>query len=188
MMKKAMIFVLCAASVIALTACGGNSATSSKTSSASTTSTTSAKDTSGEEKSVERLGFLADGEMFLDINVKEETVSGLFVIANGQKVGADKKLKATKDTTFAVQGNGSEDAEVILLSVVEKKEGDEYRATTTCSKVGADAIVDLLSKKLPNWAGEKIYIAVIDENTGWDHSLSEALNAYIEQQLTTYKF
>lgn len=182
-MKKKMIgFVLCATMVGALTACGGNSSSSTPAPTSTVTSKTTSESTTSETVAA-KLSFISDGEIYFDINLKEETMSGFAVSVDGTALGESKKLPIKKDSAIEVSGTGSEDGKVMFYIVTETKDGDHYRAQISYSSLDADGLTSMLAKRISNLMGDRTYVAVTDQEAGWDHNLSEALNKYIQSEV-----
>ena len=184
MKKKFGVVALAALMSVTMLACGSQTSSSTPTtSSTKTESTVSQKTDSSEEQLSDMLDFLKDGEIYFDMNVAD-ALKDLKVTVGGNDVLATKKVAYTADSDFAIQSTAEPGKSVSVYIVVAKKDGNHYQYTQAISngldsERAAERLSTLLSQYLKG-DSTKLYFAVTEDPKGWDHSLNEKLNEFLD--------
>jgi len=177
-MKKWFSVLLCVGLLLTLTACGGGENR--------TTAAPQSSDASSQTEEADVLGFLKDGEVYFDVNLKEESVSGLSITVDGTAWSAGQKLPYKQGSQFEVKGSGAEGRKIYVYLITETKEGDNYRANQICSVTDANAFEEVMARHLKKLGGSKACVIIIDTKDGWDHKLSERMNRFIEMSIIPF--
>ena len=183
MKKKLAVAVLAALMSVTMMACGGQSGSSQQTaSSTKTESTVSQKTASSEDSTLDMLNFIKEGEAYFDVTVTE-ALKDLKITVDGKDAIGAKKVSYTKDCDYAIESTAEPGKKVNIYIVSGNLENGNFRYTQTISQ-GIDAehasnrLSDMVSKNLKG--SSKFYIAITEEVKGWDHSLSEKLNQFLD--------
>ena len=121
------------------------------------------------------LSFLGDGEVYFDVSVSDKIDSFKVEIDGQDAVGHAVKFK--EGSEISVEATGDENVKLSVFVVF----GDEEGAHFTFSRNNNVTKMDALSRKFQERTNNKrIYIAVLEKLDGWNHDLSEGLNATLE--------
>lgn len=184
MMRKFSVVVLAALMSVTMLACGSQTSSSTQTtSSTKTESTASQKTASEEDKLVDMLSFINDGEVYFDVNVTD-ALKDLKITVGGKDALAEKKVAFSSDTDYSIESTAEPGKKVSIYIVTANKEDGHYRYQQLISQgFDSEMAPERLSKLLSQYlkgGSTKLYFAVTEDPKGWDHSLNEKLNEFLD--------
>ena len=200
-MKKIFAFALCAALTAALSACGGNSSgssgtasTASKTESAASkaeSTTSKAESAASKAESVasktesssvevpEELAFLADDEVYFDIQLSGDSVKDFEILVNGKPLGDSKKVSLKDQPKLEVKGEIKDGSKVYYGFMRYVIKGSSFGKSQTFKTLDED-LTTQINKNFSSFREGRVYVVITDKPDGWDQNLSPALNTFIK--------
>ena len=184
-MKKALLLVLAFLLCIIMTACTKTeTVVDEKPIPMETEPETEAAETTEEvEEAIDMIPFVQDGEIYFDIHV-DGAIRNFMVEVDGKAVDASaKKLPFTGESKITFSGEADENGSVNVYIIYAHKEGDHYSFGQMISRgMDADAAVARLGNTVSGLlnGNRRIFMVITEQPKGWDHSLSELLNAFLD--------
>ena len=137
-----------------------------------------------EEEASDLISFVPEGSIYFDIHV-ESAIRDFAISVDGTVINTAEKSAPFKEGSAVVfSGNADADKSVNVYLVYAQKENGHVRFQQMISRdMDADAALtrlpESISKLLPG--NSRIVVIITEEPKGWDHSLSEPLNALLNQ-------
>lgn len=184
-MKKALFLALAVLLCVVATACTKTETVVEETPIPMETGPVADEAETTEEaaKAIDMIPFVRDGEIYFDIHV-DGAIGNFAVKVDGKPVDASvKSLPFTGDSEIVFSGEADENGSVNVYIVYALKDGDHYRFQQSISRgMDADAAVERLGKTVSTLlkGNSRILVIVTEQPKGWDHSLSEQLNAFLD--------
>ena len=128
--------------------------------------------------------FVRDGEIYFDIHV-DGAIRNFTVKVDGKAVDASaRSLPFTGESVITFSGEADENGSVNVYIIYAQKDGDHYRFQQVINRgMDAYAAVERLGKTVSGLlnGNSRIFVVVTEQPKGWDRSLSEALNAFLDR-------
>lgn len=136
------------------------------------------------EETADLIPFVPEGSIYFDIHV-ESAIKNFAVSVDGKAINSSgKSAPFTEGSAVAFSGDADADKSVNVYLVYAQKENGHVRFQQMISRdMDADAVLTRLpgtiSKLLAG--NSRILVILTEQPKGWDHSLSEPLNALLNQ-------
>ena len=136
------------------------------------------------EETADLIPFVPEGSIYFDIHV-ESAIKNFAVSVDGKAINSSgKSAPFTEGSAVAFSGDAEADKSVNMYLVYAQKENGHIRFEQMISRdMDADAVLTRLPGTISKLLAGNFRILVIltEQPKGWDHSLSEPLNALLNQ-------
>ena len=186
-MKKLMIIALALSAVLAFASCGNETKDSKSGTTAPGASDkiqTTAKSQSAEDSLSAKIldPFINENEVYFDIHVSADVVKDFSITVGSETITSSKKVVVKEGDTIKVNGNGQEDKDLYVYRIYRKSENNQIKITNFIGKgVDPERLENMLQTSYSMVKpGERAYFAILDTPKGWDRTLSDPLNDYLD--------